>query len=225
MSDMKDMLEWFSRRTGGVVQKGSRSHGLIVLDTVVELEKALKAMSDGDKQTALKCIDRVILNEREADRIEDSLCREIVDGSLKSQEREDLLHLIKKTDKISDKANEAGLYLQLIIETETEVPKYLWDAAKQMTSELVLSVRLLIMAFENMGKNKGEVQRHIGSINDQERLIDQMDYANFRRILMSDMDHKGILLMRGLTESLEKAADASNSCAETLAVLMIARGA
>ncbi|MDD4453753.1 MAG: DUF47 family protein, partial [Candidatus Methanomethylophilaceae archaeon] len=147
------------------------------------------------------------------------------EGSLKSQEREDLLHLIKKTDKISDKANDAGLYLQLIIETETEVPKYLWDAAKQMTSELVLSVRLLIMAFENMGKNNVEVQRHIGSINDQERLIDQMDYANFRMILMSDMDHKGILLMRGLTESLEKAADASNSCAETLTVLIIARGA
>ncbi|MDD4453754.1 MAG: DUF47 family protein, partial [Candidatus Methanomethylophilaceae archaeon] len=116
---MKDMLEWFSRRTGGVVQKGSRSHGLIVLDTVVELEKALKAISEGDKQTALKCIDRVILNEREADRIEDTLCKEIVEGSLKSQEREDLLHLIKKTDKISDKANDAGLYLQLIIETET----------------------------------------------------------------------------------------------------------
>lgn len=224
MSDMKDMLEWFSKRTSGVVQKGSRSHGLIVLDTVVELEKALKAMSDGDKQTALKCLDRVILNEREADRIEDSLCREIVEGSLKSQEREDLLHLIKKTDKISDKANEAGLYTQLIIETETEVPKYLWDAAKQTASELVLSVRLLVMAFENMGKNKEEVKRHIGSINDQERLVDQMDYANFRRILLSDMDHKGILLMRGLTESLEKAADACNSCAETLAVLIIARG-
>jgi len=221
---MKNMLEWFSKRTGGVVQKGSRSHGLIVLDTVVELEKALKAISEGDEQTALKCIDRVMLNEREADRIEDALCREIVDGSLRSQEREDLLHLVKKTDKIADKANEAALYLQLIIETHTEVPRHLWDAARQMTTELLLSVRLLIQAFENMGKNKNEVYRHINSINDQERLLDQLDYSSFRKILLSDMDHKGVMLVRGLTEALEKSADACNSCAETLGMIILSRG-
>lgn len=224
MSDMKDMLEWFSKRTGGVVQKGSRSHGLIVLDVVMEAENALKAIAAGDKQTALKCIDRMILNEREADRIEESLCKEIVDGSLKSQDREDLLHLVKKTDKIAGKVTEAGAFLQLIIDTDIKVPAYLWGDIRQMATELILAVKLLIMAFESMDKSRDTVRRHIDSIKDQERHLDQMNYSNFRKILTADMDHRGVMLMRGLIEGLEDAADACNSCAETLTVMIIARG-
>ena len=223
MSEIKSMLDWFAKRKGDFVQSGNRSHSLVILDVVNENNNAITAMSVGDKQTVLKCLDRMILSEREADRIEDKLSLSISDGSLSMQEREDLLHFIKKSDKIADWATESGIYIQMVIDTETEVPQYLWESAKQMSNELILAVRMLIKAIENLGTNKSEAQRCVESIKDQERIIDQMHYTISKKILMSNMDYKGLMLMRGVVQALEESSDSCKDCAETIMILISAR--
>lgn len=223
MNELRDMIDWFAKRTGGAVQSGSRNHMLAVLDIVTEVDGAMKAMVASDELAALKCVDRMIIIEREADRIEDALCREIVDGSLKTQQREDLLHFVKKTDKIADWANSTGTYIQMIVETQTEVPKHLWEAGKMMAEELLREIKLLIAALENMGTDDVEVRRSIEGIKDQERIIDQMHYNTFKKILTSDMEYRGVILMQGVVNSLEEAADACKSCADTLMVMTVAR--
>lgn len=223
MSEIKNMLDWFAKRKGDLVQSGNRSHGLVVLDVVNEVNNAIIAMSVDDKQTALKSLDRLILSEREADRIEDKLTLSVSDGSLSMQEREDLLHFIKKSDKIADWATEAGTYIQMVIDTETEVPQHIWESSKQMSNELILAMRMLIKAIENLGTDKSETQRCVESIKDQERIIDQMHYTISKKILMSDMDYKGLMLMRGVVQALEESSDACKDCAETIMILISAR--
>lgn len=217
-------MEWFSKRKNDAVQVGRRSQAVAISDTVLELDNALKAMVAGDKATALKCIDRMVLAEREADRIEDKLSIDVTDGSLSIAEREDLLHLIRKSDKISDWANEAGIFIQMTIETETRVPPYLWEAIKQMSNELVLSVKMLIKAYESLGGNIQDLQRCIESIKDQERIIDQMNFTIFKKILLSEMDYKGVMLMRGVIQGIEESSDACKKCADTMLILLSVRG-
>ena len=223
MSDAKGILDWFSKMKSGNVQTGSRGHAVAISDTVSELGLALSAMVAKDVPGALKAIDRMLLAEREADRIEDRLCLEITDGSLSNQEREDLLHLVRKSDEIADFANEAGIYIQMIIETETKVPAYLWEAAKQMSAELMLAVKMLVKGYDSLVGSVSEVRRCIESIKDQERIIDQMNYTIFKKILVSEMDYKGVMLMRGMISDIEQSSDACKKCADTMTILISTR--
>lgn len=223
MSEMKNLLDWFGKRKGNSVQAGMRKHGLAVLDVVSEVNRAITSMSDGDPASTLKGIDRMILSEREADRIEDRLCAEITGGEISVQEREDLLRVVRKTDKVADWATQAGIHIQLSVEIGAVIPEQIWDAMKLMSTELVLAVKMLLKAYENLSVSSAELERSIEAVKDQERIIDQINFASVKKILMSDMECKGIMLMKGLVESLEMSADACKSCADTLSVLMAAR--
>jgi len=223
LSDIRDLLDWFGRRKGDSVHNGMRKHSLAVLDVISDVGRAVAAMCASDAQTALKCIDRMILSEREADRIEERLCADITGGELSVQEREDLLRIARKTDKVAGWAMEAGIHIQMSIEIGVFVPAEIWDSMKLMSSELVLAAKMLVKAYENIVSNPSETERAIEAVKDQERVIDQIHFANVKKMLMTDMDYKATMLMRGLVESMETSADACKSCAETLSMLMTAR--
>lgn len=218
------MIDWFAKRREGSVRSGSRSHLLAVYDAATELDNALKAMAASDEMAAMRCVDRLVVIEREADRIEDALSKDIVDGSLSSQSREDLLHFVKKTDHIANWANNVGSHVQLVVDTNTDVPNHLWEASRMMSEELKRTVKLLVDAVESLGKSKEDLLRNVDAIMDQERIIDQMFYNNFRKILLSDMDYRGVILMKAVMQGIEDASDACKSCANTLIVMTVARG-
>ncbi|MDR3206109.1 MAG: DUF47 family protein, partial [Candidatus Methanoplasma sp.] len=152
----KGMLGWFGRRKEDSVRTGSRSHGLAVMDAAIELDLAIQAMSKGDRTAAMKCIERLILCEREADRIEDRLCAEISGGELSVQEREDLIHFVRKMDHIANWAKEAALHIQLIKETDSEVPEDIWNQIGKMSSEIMPAVKHLIKAVESLALDSAE---------------------------------------------------------------------
>lgn len=222
MSEIKGLMDWFGKRKGDSVKAGLRKHGLIVLDVVSEVGRSAAFMAEGDTASTLKSIDRMILSEREADRIEDRLCEDITGGEISVQERDDLLRIVRKTDKIADWAMEAGIHIQMTVEIGLTIPAQLWDSMKLMATELTLAVKILLKAYENLS-NPTELKRSIEAVKDQERIIDQINFANIKKVLMTEMDYRGVMLMKGLVEALELSADACKSCADTLSVLMVAR--
>ena len=226
MNEPKALIDWFAKRKGETLNTGSRAHGLVVYDAVNELANAIAAMGKCDKETAIKCVDRIVLCEREADRVEDRLTSELSKGSLSIQEREDLLHFIKKTDSIADHCLDAGMYIQLLVETEISIPFEIWESLSEMTKELQLAVKLLISAIDclQQGSPSEEASRCVESIKDQERVIDMMNYSNTKKILLSEMDFKGIMLSHGLISDVEEAADACKGCAETIMMIIVTRG-
>ena len=226
MNDPKALIDWFAKRKGETLNTGSRTHGLVVYDAVNELANAISDMGKCDKEAAIKCVDRIVLCEREADRVEDRLTAELSKGSLSIQEREDLLHFIKKTDKIADMCLEGGMYIQLLVETDISIPFEIWESLSEMVKELQLAVKLLISAIDclQQGSPSEEASRCVESIKDQERVIDMMNYSNLKKILLSEMDFKGIMLSHGLITDIEDAADACKSCAETIMMIIVTRG-
>lgn len=219
----KGMLDWFSKRTEDTVRIGSRSHGIAVLDAVSELNMALKSMADGKKDVALKCLDRLFLSEHEADRIEDKLCIEIVGGELSVQEREDLIHFVRKMDEIANWAKEAALYVQLIVETRSEVPQEIWKANEKMSSEIMTAVKYLIKAIESLGSDSKETVKNIDAVNDQEMVVDTLFFQNIKQAHLSDMDPKAMMLVRDMIHSLEMTADVCKTCADTITILLTSR--
>jgi len=219
----KGMLEWFGKRKEDAVRLGSRSHGISVLDAVTELDMALVAMSKNDYVTASKCIDRLILSEREADRIEDKLCADLSGGELSVQEREDLIRFVRKMDHIANWAKEASLHIQLLKETNASVPEEIWKSVEKMSAELLPAVRYLIKAVESLKDDTAETVRNIDNVNDQERIIDGLYFATIKEVHLSDMESKAVMLMRELILSLEMAADTCKACADTISIILVSR--
>ncbi len=219
----KGMLEWFGKRKEDAVRLGSRSHGISVLDAVTELDMALVAMSKNDYGTASKCIDRLILSEREADRIEDKLCADLSGGELSVQEREDLIRFVRKMDHIANWAKEASLHIQLLKETNASVPEEIWKSVEKMSAELLPAVRYLIKAVESLKDDTAETVRNIDNVNDQERIIDGLYFATIKEVHLSDMESKAVMLMRELILSLEMAADTCKACADTISIILVSR--
>ncbi len=223
MSDAKNLLDWFSKRKEDMIQVGSRGHLIVISGIIAEMAKSLGAMSQSNWSEAAKCIERVILAECEADRIEDRLCAEISAGDLSISEREDLLHFVKKSDTIADWIREAAFYVQMALDIKATVPDPIWKSLARMCSELEIQCKTLIKAIESLAGDRNVTLRHVDMIKDQERIIDDLHYKAAKDILLSDMDLKGVTITRSITESIEMASDTCKQCSDTISLITIVR--
>jgi len=217
------MLVWFSKRKGESARMGSRSHGLVVQDTAAELDLALNAMAKGERVNAMKCIERLIMLEREADKLEDKLCAEISSGELSVQEREDLIYFIRKMYSIANWIKEAGIHVQLLVETNALVPDYVWKEMGKMSSELISTVKFLVKIVESMDTSPTETLGNIESVYDQEKIIDSLYFTIIKQVHLSPMDPRAVMLVRELVFAVEMAADTCKACADTISIIISAR--
>ena len=223
MNEKKGMMMWFSKRKGETVMMGSRSHGLVVQDAVTELNLALAAIGKGDRVNAMKCIERLMLLEREADKIEDKLCAEVSGGELSVQEREDLIHFIRKMDQIANWTKEGAIHIQLLMETNALVPEYIWEEIGKMSAELIPAVKYLVKIIENIESASAETIGNIEAVYDQERIVDGMYFSCIKQVHLSTMDPRAVMLIRELILALEMAADTCKACADTISIMLVAR--
>lgn len=221
--DARNLLGWFGKRKENVVQNGIMAHAISVLDCVTELGMANRCMVNGDTSGAVMCIDRLFVNEREADSLEDDLSAQLSIGELSAQEREDLLHFVRKTDSIANWSKEAALHIQLIIETGAQVPIGIWEGLVGISADLESEVKYLMNAIKLLGTDTQEIRECIEGVKDQERLIDRSTFNMIKAIHLSDMDYKPIMLTCKVVDAMEMAADAVKGCADTITILMVAR--
>jgi predicted phosphate transport protein (TIGR00153 family) len=216
-------MVWLSKRKGETVMMGSRSHGLVVQDTVTELDLAIKAMAKGDRVNAMKCIERLIMLEAEGDKIEDRLCEDVSGGELSVQEREDLIYFIRKMDTIANWAKEGAIHIQLLVETKALVPDYIWVELGKMSSELITAVKHLVKMLESMETSPTETLGNIDAVYDQEKIIDGLYFSCIKQVHLSPMDPRAVMLARELILAMEMAADTSKACADTISIILSAR--
>lgn len=221
--DSAGLLGWFGKRKEGVVSDGLRSMFLSVQDCVIELGKAVRSMGDGDIPSAKKAIDRLFICEREADSQEDELCNQISIGELGPQEREDLMHFIRKTDKIANWSKEAAINISLVNEVGLEVPKAVWDMIAQSISDLETEVRNLSNAVSMLGTDAGNIMECVRGVRAMERTIDTAYFDITKAVFSSQMDHRAIILMSRVIDAIEMAADTCKACSDTVTILHYAK--
>ncbi|MFT0898687.1 DUF47 domain-containing protein [Candidatus Methanoprimaticola sp. MG2] len=221
--DAASLLGWFGKRKEGVVNDGLRAMFLSVQDCVTELGLAMRAMGDSDPASAQKAIERLFQCEHEADAQEDELCNQISLGELGAQEREDLMHFIRKTDKIANWSKEAAISVKLVEEIGLEVPREIWDMLAQVVSDLESEVRNLSNAVSIMGVEGADVMECVRGVRDLERTIDRSYFDITKAIFKSDMDSPSIIMMSRIVEAIEMAADTCKGCSDTVAILHFAK--
>jgi predicted phosphate transport protein (TIGR00153 family) len=223
LNEKKGIMVWFSKRKEETVRIGSRSHGLIVLDAVTELDLAMTAMGRGNPIDAMKCIERLMIAEKEAKKSGDRLCMDVSGGEMSVQEREDLIHFIRKMDQIANWSKEGAIHIQLLKETNALVPDNVWLEVEKMSAELIPTVKHLVKVLENMDAGSTDTLRNIEAVYDQEKIIDSLYFSCIKHVHLSTMDPRAVMLIRELIFSIEMAADACKSCIDTVSIMLSAR--
>jgi len=217
------LLDWFGKRRESVVMKGMREHAQKISDTITELNRAVVAMTRGEKEKALDAIKRVVLSEKEADRLEAMITEELSKGDLESKEREDLMHLIRRMDYVADWAKEASLNLQLVVEANVQVPVTLWVKYSDMTAELEKSAKALKTTIDNLGVDEEAVIKYERTVIIQEHILDEMYFSTKKEILFADIDPKAIYLMRDILHDIENSSDKCKDAAYMMHIILISQ--
>jgi predicted phosphate transport protein (TIGR00153 family) len=224
LSDNKGtILDWFRVRRESVIMKGVRDHAQKIGDTVSELNRALSALCDSDKERALDAIRRLIYSEKEADMLEEMISEELSKGDMEPKEREDLLHLTQNMDNVADWAKEAGMNLQLVIEANVSVPLSMWRKYAEMTKELDFSVKQLRNCVDSLGVNNDAVINYGRSVSISEHKLDEMYFSTKKEILFAELDPRAIYLMRDLLHGIENSSDSCKDSADIIHILVISQ--
>lgn len=215
-------MDWFGKRRESLVMKQLRSHALKVYDTISELNIAIESVSNEDPNKALGAIKRVLLSEKAADNLEESISEELSKGDLSSRQREDLLHMVRRMDYGADWAKEAAMNLNLIVEAEVKVPRSLWIHYLDMTGMLKEAAYHLKEAVECLGKDERGVLNHWRHVEEIEHDLDDKYFQTKKEILVADMDVRAIFLMRDILHGMENSADSCKDAADTIHIFVTA---
>ncbi|UCD92586.1 MAG: DUF47 family protein, partial [Methanobacteriota archaeon] len=196
-------------------------HVLKIVDTVVELDKAIGAVVKENNSGAIDALHRLMMRENEADTVERELFNELRRGELEPKDREDLMHLVKRMDLIADWAKVAGRNLQILIEIELHIPKEVWTEFKEICKNVVDCARSLAKTVEAFGEDADRVIRNSRETNRIERVIDDLYYRTKKTMVRSTADPRVVILLNDFLEGMENASDYCKDAADILSVMVL----
>jgi len=218
------MERWFTERRKNKVLDLAYREMTLAIDTVTELEKAIEAVSSGDKGEAKKCIDRLFLLEEEIDSLRRSVFEELTRGSLPSHDREDIMHLVKRLDVMADHVKDSARNVLVLF--EANVPQEIWNGYVDMVKDLVSAASTLRMGIEKLGIDPLEAGRLAQEVDKIEGEVDKK-YLKMKENLLrhgKDVDPATLLMLKDLLESMEHTADTCDDTADYVRILTLSRG-
>lgn len=217
------MERWFvQRRKSKVLELADRQLTLCV-DTVVELESAIAAVSKKNVDDAKKYIEKLFLTEEEIDNLRRTIFEESTRGSLPLNDREDLMHLVKRLDVMADHVKDSGRHVLLLM--QVNVPTDFWSAFAEMAKDLVECAKALKASIEKLSSDPVEARTLSQKVDEVEKRVDEKNFQIKGLLLKSDKNvaPSALLVLKDLVESMEEVADSCDDTADYVRVLTITR--
>ena len=219
------MERWFANRRKSKLLEMADRQMTLAIDTVIELEKAINAALNGDKENAIASFDKLSAVEHEIDELRRIVFEELTRGSLRSKDREDIMHLVKRLDQMADHVKDASRAVVLLL--EAKVPKAMWKQFAETAKELVEIATALRKAIEQLGVNSTKAMELAKQIDKIEGKVDEK-YLKSKEMLLEhskETDAATILLLKDLIEEMEHVADACDDTADYVRILTVSREA
>jgi len=219
------MEKWFTQRRKSKVLELADRQLALAIETVNELENSIAAASKRNTEEAKKHIDRLFQTEEEIDNLRRTIFEESTRGSLPLNDREDLMHLVKRLDVMADYVKDSGRNVLLLM--EINLPKELWNAYAEMAKDLVECAKVLKTSIEKLGSDPAEARILSQKVDDVEKKVDEKHHRIKGLLLKSDKEvaPSALLLLKDLVESMEQVADNCDDTADYVRILTITREA
>jgi len=219
------MEKWFVQRRKSKVLELADRQITLAIETVAELENSISAVSRKNMEEAKKYIERLFKTEEEIDSLRRTIFDESTRGSLPLNDREDLMHLVKRLDVMADHVKDSGRNVLLLL--EISLPKELWNAYAEMAKDLVECARALRASIEKLGSDPLEARALSEKVDQVEKRVDEKNLKIKQLLLKSDKEvsPSTLLILKDLVESMEQVADSCDDTADYVRVLTITREA
>ena len=219
------MERWFAERRKSKLLEMADRQMTLAIDTVIELEKSINAALKGKKEKAITSFNKLSTIEHEIDELRRIVFEELTRGSLRSKDREDIMHLVKRLDQLADHVKDASRAVVLLL--EAEVPKEMWKQFAETAKDLVVCATTLRKAIENLGTNPAKAMELAKQIDAIEGKVDEK-YLTSKAMLLKyskETDAATILLLKDLIEEMEHVADSCDDTADYVRILTVSREA
>jgi predicted phosphate transport protein (TIGR00153 family) len=206
------MEKWFEERRKTKVLDIAYRQMTVALDTVNDLERAIKATSVGDNEDARTTIERLFKVEEEIDDLRRTVFEELTKGNLGFQEREDIMHLVKRLDMMADYVKDSARNVLVLL--EADIPKDVWKAFHEMSSGIVKTAAVLRESLRYLSEDPVQARVMSEKVEDEENKVDKKQ-LEIKALLLkygSEINPWSLLILKDLLDSMEEAAD---SCADT----------
>ena len=217
------MERWFANRRKSKLFEMADRQMTLAIDTVIELQKSINAALKGNKENAKSSFEKLSSIEHEIDELRRMIFEELTRGSLRSKDREDIMHLVKRLDQMADHVKDASRAVVLLL--EAYVPKDMWKQFSDTAKELVVCATTLRKAIEQLGVNPEKAMDLAKQIDKIEGKVDQ-HYLTSKAMLLQyskETDAATILLLKDLIEEMEHVADACDDTADYVRILTVSR--
>ena len=206
------MESWFQRRRKGRVLDLAYRQMMVALDTVNDLEEAIKAAASGEIEKTRKTITRLFGIEEEIDNLRRTVFEELTKGSLPSREREDIMHLVKRLDEMADHVKDSARNVLVLM--EVKLPSEVWKAYHKMSIGIVRTAAVLEESLRNLLEDPSKARKMSEKVEDEENEVDKQ-FLEIKSLLLkhgNDLNPAVLIILKDLLDSMEEAAD---SCADT----------
>ncbi len=217
------MERWFANRRKSKLFEMADRQMTLAIDTVIELQKSINAASKGNKENAKSSFEKLSAIEHEIDELRRMIFEELTRGSLRSKDREDIMHLVKRLDQMADHVKDASRAVVVLL--EAVVPKNMWKQFSDTAKELVICATTLRKAIEQLGVNPEKAMDLAKQIDKIEGKVDE-HYLISKAMLLQyskETDAATILLLKDLIEEMEHVADACDDTADYVRILTVSR--
>jgi predicted phosphate transport protein (TIGR00153 family) len=217
------MEKWFARRRKSKVLELADRQMILATDTVADLQRAVTAAAKDSEKEAEVHINHLSKIEHEIDELRRTIFEELTKDTMPPQDREDIMHLVKRLDEMADHVKDAARSLNLLL--ETNIPKSFWDPLVDVATKLVEITRILRKAIEALGANPSEARKLAITIDKIEGEIDDK-YQEIKTLLLehsNKMSAATVLFLRDLAEEMEHVADSCDDTADYVRILAATR--
>jgi len=218
MATMK-LLVWFERRRRSKTLNLAQQMISLAMSTVVDLDSALKAFSEGRRTEMEDAIKQLFAREDKIDELRRTILGELTKQELPNNYREDLKELVRYLDHLADQVKDSARSLKVL--GWPAFPKEIAEQYIKISENLVQGVKLLGECIEGLGiapslvKEKAEQVLLYEDRIDQDYLETKILFIKYRKELQP-----GILMgLRDLLDSMEQSADVCVRTADYIRML------
>ena len=218
------LFGWFAPKRGLSVLEMVEKHLDLTQNAAISLHTMVEVASDSNQEKGSAVFTNISRYEREADELRRKMVRELTEGEMYPEERDDLMELVRAVDQIADWSKEAGRILRTIPFEKT--PDSIKTATINMAKANVDCVDVLKQSINALPKNPSRALTLADEVEMLEETIDDL-YGEVRFHFATEefpeFSMGSLILMNEFFDAIETAADWCENTADIVRAIAVRR--
>jgi len=218
------LFGWFAPKRGENVLEMVEKHLELTQNAAISLHKMVEVAAESNQEMGSTIFMDVSRFEREADELRRNMVRELTEGEMYPEERDDLMELVRAVDQIADWSKEAGRILRTIPFEKT--PDSIKTATLNMAKANIDCVDVLKQSIEALPKNPSKALSLADEVEMLEETIDDL-YGEVRFHFANEdfpeFSMGSLILMNEFFDAIETVADWCENTADIVRAIAVRR--